>query len=181
MTFFQVEENNEKTTLVFREKKPSQGALMVLRILIFISFIFPIIAILSVGLELATLFGIVIFIFIGAYFLRIYLWNTRGKEIIEIDDKEIRQTFHYGLTVDFIKSLENEKIRIGLIKENENIEKGEFENILDLDVELFQNAKALNLIFYNQDEEHLKVKAQISKQQAEEIMNNISKRINFNN
>ncbi len=181
MTSYHIEENNENTILTFRQETPSQGALIVLRVLVFISFIFPILALINIGLEVATLVASTIFVAIGIYFLRLYYWNLKGKEIITINDKEIIQSFDYGITVDLITSLENKNIQIGFMKDEEVIIKGDFDNILDLDVNLMDNTQETNLVFKDENSEHILVKAKISQPQSEEIISLISKRINLNN
>lgn len=57
--------------------------------------IIPFVVLIFVGFSIGAIISCVVFVLIGSYFVRLFLWNWRGKETLEINDKEIIQTLDY--------------------------------------------------------------------------------------
>ena len=85
----------------------------------FVSFALPLIAIslsLSMGnrFHIGYMIGLILFGLIGFYLLRISLWNTYGKEIIELDIPKISYEANYGWFIDGKKSINSKIINYGI-------------------------------------------------------------------
>ncbi|KQN38179.1 hypothetical protein ASE92_01720 [Pedobacter sp. Leaf41] len=64
----------------------------------------------------------VIFSLCGFYLLRISLWNSYGKEIIEISGNKVSYIADYGLFKDNVKELSTENLRFSIIpKDNSEV------------------------------------------------------------
>ena len=113
------------STLTLQSKKASLFARIVLLVLMVLSFLLPLVVMTLLSLfELELNFGhfywFIIFCLIGFYFLRLYLWNSYGKEIIEFEKERIIYFADYKLFKDSRKSINgiNAKFEIKEIDSN---------------------------------------------------------------
>lgn len=70
------------------------------------------------GLHFGLAISIIIFWGLGFYLLRILLWNTYGKEILNLDQNKIQYLADYKLFKDGRQELTPDKIEIEIINEN---------------------------------------------------------------
>lgn len=75
------------------------------------------------GITFGSVITIAIFSLLGFYLLRISLWNTFGKEIIEFNQDKITYTTDYGWFSDKVKEISVENLSC-LIKPDESKTKG---------------------------------------------------------
>ncbi len=85
----------------------------------FVSFALPIMGIflsLSMGKQfhIGYLIGLFLFGLIGFYLLRISLWNTYGKEMIEFDIPKVNYEANYRWFIDGKRSINPEIINYGI-------------------------------------------------------------------
>ncbi len=111
-----IEEKEDHLKLLIRPKKIGSFVLMVLFFLTISSILVPINMLYRFGLNENTMIGLFLFILIGMYFVRLLFWNTRGKEIVEINTKEVKQILDYGIFKD-TTVLENHNL---ILQINEN-------------------------------------------------------------
>jgi len=170
-----IEEDDRILKLTFDERKAGKGAQTILKVIIFILLILPILALIFNGFEGAIIGGFIFFYAAAYYFLRIYLWNAFGEEIIIIDDEKVSQHFNYGWFKEEVNELENENLQI-LFNIDKIIElKENSDEILDMET-LREEMEEVNLIFYKNEKEYFQLKTKVSNQ--EELADKILKRLN---
>ena len=97
--------------VILNVKRPN---LFVRGTMFFFAFLFFVLPFISIILSIAMGYGmqigyfilLIIFGLVGFYLLRIALWNTYGKEIIEITNKQIHYIADYGWFKDGKKQIE---------------------------------------------------------------------------
>lgn len=174
----QVEENADILKLTFDEKKAGKQVQAILAILIIFLLILPILGLIFIGFEKGLIAGVLLVYSIAYYFLRIYLWNVYGEEIIIIDHQKITQGFNYGWFVEEeVNVLENKEIKI-LFNLDKHIElPANFEEVLDMD--LMKGETNNNyLIFYQNEENYFQVKTKILKEERENLRKKILEKLN---
>lgn len=70
------------------------------------------------GLHFGLALSIIIFWGLGFYLLRILLWNTYGKEILNLDQNKIQYLADYKLFIDGRQELTPDKIEVEINNEN---------------------------------------------------------------
>lgn len=70
------------------------------------------------GLHFGLAISIIIFWGLGFYLLRIILWNTYGKEILNLDQNKIQYFADYKFFKDGRQELTPDKIEVEIINEN---------------------------------------------------------------
>lgn len=175
MVKVKIEEELETLKITLDEEKAGKGAQTILKVIIVTLLILPFLALFYNGFEKALVVGF-IFVYAAAYyFLRIYLWNAFGEEIIIVDNEKVSQHFNYGWFKEEVNEMENDNLQI-LFNIDKIIElKGNSDEILDME-SLKEEMEEVNLIFYKNDKEYFKLKTKISNQ--EELANKILKRLN---
>ncbi|KAA3638016.1 MAG: hypothetical protein DWQ02_05735 [Bacteroidetes bacterium] len=170
-------QESKNLALEFSGVKPSGFFTKVLLVFIIISFlvaIFVLSSIAIIGIEAGPILGAILFIIIGIYFLRLYLWNTRGLEKLNINEQTIVHTLDYGLfkDVDEIKNT-NLIVQYGSLK-------GQVKADLNLDAGILDNPnefqeKSFFIIIIDEDNTKIQVNAKLNFSQ----MNQIVKRLNM--
>lgn len=103
---------------------------IVLAIIIFINGLIPFVFIFFMltdgdGLNFVIIVPIIIFWGAGLYLLRVLLWNTYGKEILDLDDSRIQYLADYKFFKDSRKELNTDGLEIEIIYEDKmKLEKG---------------------------------------------------------
>lgn len=152
-----IEESQSSLRLIIEIKQVNIFAKILLFALTAISIIAPINIIFFLGINAETIIGLAIFIILAVYFGRLYLWNSRGKETIEISDQEIIQTLDYGLFKNTF-TMKNNKIVLQINDQNQTPDKTE--GILDLESSL--NEESNLLTFANDENESIHVNGKLS-------------------
>ncbi|MCK4920279.1 MAG: hypothetical protein KAS71_04485 [Bacteroidales bacterium] len=129
--------NADKTSFTWRA---------VLIIVLLISIFIPITATVYMiehmeGFKLGILFSYVIFWSSGFYIVRLFLWNTYGKEIIEINNDSIHYYVDYKLFKESAKSIKKNNFQIGIIKNKINPNAGKLyikndKNLIESTIEI---------------------------------------------
>lgn len=96
---------------------------IVLAIIIFINGLIPFVFIFFMltdgdGLNFVIIVPIIIFWGAGLYLLRVLLWNTYGKEILDLDDSRIQYLADYKFFKDSRKELNTDGLEIEIIYED---------------------------------------------------------------
>jgi len=84
-----------RRTFEFKQKRTNPFALILLFVLTLGSFLIPISSITFGGLSIGAIFVSLVFLMIGTYFSRMFLWNWKGMEVLDITDEVVTQTFDY--------------------------------------------------------------------------------------
>ncbi|WP_107037552.1 hypothetical protein [Brumimicrobium mesophilum] len=104
---YQITENQ----IILNVKKSNLFVRGTMFLFAFLFFLFPLISIIlsiSLGFGMHIGYFIILFIFgiLGFYLLRIALWNTFGKEVIEISNTQINYIADYGWFKDGKKHID---------------------------------------------------------------------------
>lgn len=123
-------------------------------IVLLISLFIPIIATVYMfeymeGFKLGILFTYAIFWSSGFYIVRLFLWNTYGREIIEINNDSIHYYLDYKLFKESVKSIKKNNLQIGIIKNKINPNTGK--------------------LFIKNDKNHIESTIEITNEQLNEI------------
>lgn len=133
MNAIQIDENEESLRISFIQPKANIFVRGILFIMTLISFAIPILMMYYLGVMVSTIMSVFFFIVPAYLFLRYFLWNSYGKEIIEISNGKIRQIISYGLFED--KSMiGNKNVSLKIHFENDDtklIEEAKTNEILD--------------------------------------------------
>lgn len=177
MARLKIEETAETLKITFDEEKAGKGAQTILKIIILTLLILPFLGLIFIGFDKALIGGFLLVYAAAYYFLRIYLWNAFGEEIIIIDNEKVSQHFNYGwFQEEDVNVLNNKNVQIifsidKLIELNENSEE-----VLDME-SLKEEMKEVNLNFYKNEKEYFQVKTKILKQEHEELKYRILRRL----
>ncbi|MFL5762356.1 MAG: hypothetical protein ACJ77K_00355 [Bacteroidia bacterium] len=119
-------ENNSLTLFVKRSALFARIFLLFFIALFFLAPSFGMFSALANGraFHIGFLFGIGLFALMGFYLLRIFLWNTYGKELIQFNGKTITYEADYGWFRDGRKTVDIETVVFSMKQigfENENI------------------------------------------------------------
>ncbi|MDY7394152.1 hypothetical protein UMM65_02785 [Aureibaculum sp. 2210JD6-5] len=107
--------NLNNGTLTLKVKKSPLVVRSIMFVFSFLCFLLPIMGIvmaISIGSKFHIGFIIVLFLFglIGFYLLRISLWNTYGKEVIELNEKTVNYEANYGWFKDGKKTINSDNL-----------------------------------------------------------------------
>lgn len=152
-----VEEDADSLKMVIRERRVNPIISALLLTLTILSIIIPLNMLIRVGLNGASIFGLLVFTIIAVYFTRLYLWNSRGLEIIEISKPQIVHTLDYGLFKD-INKMDNSNIQLYLNTDHSST--ASEKSILDDQVTTRQ--EAYQVILSNADQESIQLNGKIN-------------------
>ncbi|MEM9917504.1 MAG: SoxR reducing system RseC family protein [Bacteroidota bacterium] len=97
MNTVETTKEGDELSISLIQKRPSRVVLSMLLLATMVFLLIPIAILLFVGIGLGTMFGAFLFLVVFYYFFRMYLWNTRGKEIVKINRNQIVQIIDYGM------------------------------------------------------------------------------------
>ncbi len=121
--------NGETFEVILEQKRANAFVLIMLAILSVLSGLVPVAMLLFVGIGVGTLVGSFLFLLCGYFFLRLFLWNRQGRELIRLRPGAISQVIDYGWFQDE-DSITSKGVSIRIYDENESRRK-EDENVLD--------------------------------------------------
>lgn len=112
------------------------------------------------GFHVAYLISLGVFLLIGFYFLRLYLWNTIGKEIIQLNDHTIEYHVDYKYFKGSQQKISFEKIKI------------------DYDTSNFKKEQKGVLIFTASNDQSIQCAAILPIQELEQIVQLLNQKYN---
>ena len=114
-------------TIVINSEANSFAPRIILLVLTTISFLIPIVAtivaILILELKPAIIITYVIFGFSGYFFLKLYLWNKHGKEILYLKRDKINYHADYKIFIGNKREINSDAVKIEFLESVEKKEK----------------------------------------------------------
>jgi len=118
--------NIYEETIIINSEASSLAPRIILFILTTISFLIPIvatiIAILILELKPAILITYIIFGLSGRFFLKLYLWNKHGKEILSLKRDKINYHADYKMFIGNKREINSDKVKIEYLKSTDEKE-----------------------------------------------------------
>lgn len=116
--------------LWIRQNEATRIVVILLLTLTVISFLIPVAALFFLNFDGALILAILLFFSVGVYFLRLYLWNTQGREILKISKDQVTHVLDYALFQETTE-IENKQVTILMHKMIDNEPVEEIESVLD--------------------------------------------------
>ncbi len=168
-----IDEKLNKLSVIIENKKVNLFLLIVLLIFTILSIIGFFSLIIMQGINENSAIGIIIFALISYYFLRLFLWNWKGKEIVEITEKEITQIIDYWLYKE-TTIIDNKEVELLFWRENQD-EAINYQN-LTLDDESIDNLNLNKIKIQSKREEFEKIyiNGNLNQEEVETIMRKLN-------
>lgn len=167
-----ISNETEKNLEIRIEIEKVNGFLVaVLLVFTFIPIIGIIVGFLISQISMGTVLFTVVLILVAYYFLRLFLWNWRGKEIIEINKEEITQTVDYWLFQEK-NIIDNQDLELIVFENSKKLEISDDE-ILDDEIDTAVNYEKIIL----QSKVYKSVSIQINGLLTKEIVDKVANRL----
>jgi len=163
--------------LIFEHEPPSFIIQIILLVFALLSFALPMVMLYFLGFS-ASWFAIsLLMFFCGGFFIRVYLWNFFGKEIIILNPENVIQLFDYKYFKEEINLLDNNNVQLKIYKTEEDEDVIKESEIID-DLNFPQKNKVSKFSFEKNMELIFSIKYEIPYQFIEELKEDITKRLN---
>lgn len=176
MEKIEIKETDDSLMIIFNQDRSNNIVIGVLSILLLLSLLFiPSLIFLS-GISAGVLIAILLTLLISFYFLKLLLWNVKGREILELSPNELIHTIDYAGIYKEAENFDNKNLQIGKIDSNQDISKDLNPDILDNNISTLTRSEE---IVISQDKEIvIHIHTKVSLKEREMIESSLMKYLN---